>query len=377
MLYDVAIIGAGAAGLMTAALLKDKSILLLEQNEKPAKKLRIAGGGRCNLTNAKLSAQNYLGDRAFIAQVLERFDNHALLDYFHQRGLQTSLEKDKQYFCTHSAQDLIDILLHESRHAHIKLHQKLQSIEKKSHFILQTQNQSFKAKKVLMASGGSSFSKLGTSDIALHIAQSFKHTIRAFEPVLVGLTLQKEQAWMKELSGISVLATLTIGKKSFTNWLLFAHKGISGPAVLSSSLYWKKSSITIDFLPQYRLKSLFKQKNKKLSQLIPLPKRLTLALLEALELENKPYAHLNSQELERLSHLKSYSFAPAGNFGLSKAEAVRGGVETTHIDPHTLQSRHTSGLFFAGEALDVTGELGGYNIQWAFSSAFVVAQALK
>lgn len=377
MLYHTCILGAGAAGLMAAAHLKNQDVLVIDHNEKAAKKLRISGGGRCNITNENVSSQNYLGDKPFIDQVFSRFNNKMLMAYFHDRGLQTSIEKNHQYFCTHSAQDLIDILLNECRHTHFKFHHIIQSIKKGAHFTIETDQGSFKAQHLLIATGGASYAKIGATNIGLQLAAHFSHPTRPFEPALVGLTLQNEQSWMKTLSGISCKATLTIGKKSFTDQLLFAHKGISGPAVLSASLYWKKSSIIIDFLPDYKLKSIFKQKNKKLSSLIPLPKRLTTALLTALELEDKSYSQLNSEETERLSRLKSYQFSPAGNFGLTKAEATRGGVLSEAIDPSTMQSRLVEGLYFAGEVIDVTGELGGYNFQWAFSTAYVAAQALS
>lgn len=376
MLYHTIILGGGAAGLMAAAHLKDKDILIIDANPTLGKKIAISGGGRCNITNEFVSAHNYLADKKFIAPVLERFDQTKVMDYFHARGLQTVKEKNNQYFCRHSAQDLIDILLEESRKAHIHRGEQILGLEFEGHFKVTTDRGNYRTQNVLIATGGPCLPKIGASDIGVKLASFFGHTSREFEPVLVGLSLQKEQFWMKELSGISFKAAITVGKKSFTDQLLFAHKGISGPAVLSASLYWRRASVIIDFLPDYKLKNLLKDRKKALSSQIPLPKRFVKAFLESLDIEDKAAGAMTPQERERLSLIKSYHFAPAGNFGLARAEATRGGILTDAIDHETMESRLQKGLFFAGEVLDVTGELGGYNFQWAFSSGYTAAREL-
>lgn len=363
--------------MFTAAHLKEKKIVLIDANEHLGKKIAISGGGRCNITNEVVSADNYLGDKQFVKPILEAYDEVAVMNYFHQRGLQSVVEKNRQFFCKHSAKDLIDILLAEMRDVDVKRSQQIQSVKHDGTFVIQTSQASFRASNVLVATGGPCLPKIGASDIGISIAEHFGHKSRAFEPVLVGLSLQKEQFWMKELSGISFKATVSVGKRSFTDQLLFAHKGISGPAVLSASLYWKKSSIIIDFIPGFKLKQLLKDKKKNISTQIPLPKRFVKAFLEVLDIEDKPVSKLTPQEQERLSLIKSYNFAPAGNFGLARAEATRGGILTDAIDGQTMQSTLQKGLYFAGEVVDVTGELGGYNFQWAFSSAHTVVRALR
>ncbi len=377
MTYDVIILGGGAAGMFAGAHLKAASTLIIDANDSLGKKIAISGGGRCNITNEVVSADNYLGDKAFVKTYLEAFDEVAVINYFHQCGLSTVVEKNRQFFCKHSAKDLIDILLKEMRSVQTKKGERIESVKYQDTFIVKTNKASYKAKNVLIATGGPCLPKIGASDIGVHLAESFGHKSKAFEPVLVGLSLQKEQFWMKELSGISLKATISVGDKSFSDQLLFAHKGISGPAVLSASLYWKKSSIIIDFLPENQLKALLKDKKKLLSNQIPLPKRFVKAFLDAIGIEDKPVGRLTQEEQERLSLMKSYTFAPAGNFGLARAEATRGGVLTDDIDPISMESRLQKGLYFAGEVVDVTGELGGYNFQWAFSSAFAVAKALN
>lgn len=377
MIYDTIILGGGAAGMFTAAHLKAHKILLLDNNSSLGKKIAISGGGRCNITNEVVSENNYLADKPFIKPILEAYDEVAVMNYFHKRGLVTVVEKNRQFFCKHSAKDLIDILLKELSHAEIKKDETIESLKYDTHFLVTTSAGTYKAHNVVLATGGPCLPKIGATDIGLKLAGYFGHKSRDFEPVLVGLSLQKEQFWMKELSGISFKAKISVGKKSFTDQLLLAHKGISGPAVLSASLYWKKSSIIIDFIPDFKLKQLLKDKKKLLSNQIPLPKRFVKAFLEALAIEDKPVGKLTLEEQERLSLIKSYNFAPAGNFGLARAEATRGGIITDDINGQTMESTLQKGLYFAGEVVDVTGELGGYNFQWAFSSAFAVAKALS
>ena len=199
---------------------------------------------------------------------------------------------------------------------------------------------------------------------------------KKFTPALVGLTLQKEQFWMKELSGLSCFVEIKVQERVLREEMLFAHKGISGPAVLDATLFWEKGSIEIDFLPNFSLKSLTQSK-KQLTSLLPLPKRLTKSFLVQLKLNDKTGKKLTSEDLRTLENLKSYSFAPAGTFGYGKAEVTKGGISTDEVDAETMMSQKQEGLYFLGEVLDVTGRLGGYNFQWAFSSAFICAQQLN
>ncbi|RUM74355.1 MAG: aminoacetone oxidase family FAD-binding enzyme, partial [Sulfurovum sp.] len=227
-----------------------------------------------------------------------------------------------------------------------------------------------------VASGGLSFPRLGASDIGYRIATHFGHSITRTAPALVGFTVQKEQFFFKELSGASTDVRITVGDQRCSGALLFAHKGISGPAVLDASLYWEKGMIEIDFLPDVSLDQ-HKGSKKNISTLLPLPKRITKAFLLQLGLEDKPFVKLSSDEMGRLESLHHYQFAPAGTFGFSRAEVTKGGVDTGEVDRQTMMSKKIPGLYFVGEVLDVTGRLGGYNFQWAFSSAFVCAEQLK
>ena len=374
---DVAIIGAGASGLMVGSLLEAKRAVLFEGNSKAGAKILISGGGKCNITNEWVESIHYLGNPYFIGEVLRVFDQHSLLEWLKERGLEPVLRKNRQYFCPESASQLLDILKRESRKQSLLLRQKVEDIIKKEEwFYLQTAKKRYKAKKVVIASGGLSFSLLGAGDIGYRVAKSFGHTIVRTAPALVGFTVQKEQFFFKSLSGISTEVEIKVGDQTCLGSLLFAHKGISGPAVLDASLYWKKGKIEIDFLPGWFPQE-HRESKKLLSSLLPMPKRVSKAFLEHLEIPDQPMNQLKSQEREKLLQMKEYIFAPAGTFGYGKAEVTKGGVNADEIDSKTMMSKKCEGLYFAGEVLDVTGRLGGYNFQWAFSSAYVCAGALQ
>ncbi len=368
-MYDVVIIGAGASGLMVASKYKDKNIAIIDTNPKIAQKIKISGGGKCNITNADVSEKNYLANPAFIKDILSAFDQNKLLDFLKVRGCVPLMRKDNQYFCKNSADEIINIFKKEIDNCALFLNQSVLKITKEENFLIQTNRKTFESKCVVVASGGLSYPKIGASPIAYEIAKSFGHTINTTSPALVGFTVQKDQFWMKELSGISLKVKMSVGEKSFCQDLLFAHKGISGPVVLNSSLYWQKGLISIDFLPNSSLEKYLKNSNKLISTALPLPKRFIKAFLAHVRLDDKPISTMNEKETDMLSQLKNYAFAPAGNFGYSKAEVTRGGISTDEIDSSTMMSRVVENLYFVGECLDVTGELGGYNFQWAFSSA--------
>jgi len=188
--------------------------------------------------------------------------------------------------------------------------------------------------------------------------------------------VQKEQFFFKELSGASTDVKITIDNTICEGSLLFTHKGLSGPAVLDASLYWEKGKIDINFLPHFSWKATQSSK-KQISSLLPIPKRITKAFLVQLGIEDKPYNKITHEEMDKLQLLEHYSFSPAGTFGYSKAEVTKGGVDTSEIDAQTMMSHKVKGLYFIGEVLDVTGRLGGYNFQWAFSSAYMCYKNLR
>lgn len=376
--YDVIILGAGASGLMCAAQLREKSSLkvaIIDGNMKPALKLKASGGGKCNLTNVEVDASHFLGNEALVSHALSVFSKEALLNYFYNGGLRPVIRKERYYFCPKSSDEVISILIGKSRGCEMLMGHKIVSVEGNAPFIITTDKAKFSASKVVVATGGASYKELGASDIGLKIAQAYGHKIVPFAPALVGLTLQPKEFWMKELSGVSLPARIEVAGKILDEDLLFAHKGISGPVVLSASLYWHRGEITINFCPDFDLNKL-KDEKKLLSTALPLPKRFSKAFLEAITLEDKPCNRLNAEERSKLSLIQNYKMAPSGTFGLTKAEVCRGGLACEELDSLTMQSTKVKGLYFIGETVDVTGELGGYNFQWAFSSAVVCAMEM-
>jgi len=360
------IIGAGASGLFLGSLLKNS--IIIEHNSEIGAKIKVSGGGKCNITNKFVSEKNYLGDSEFVKNTLKNFSNKDLLLWLKKNNLKVKLLKKNQYFFDSSSV----LLNYFKKHVKVVLNSEVLDVSEDLRVI--TNKGEFKAKNVIVASGGISFRKLGASNIGYEIAKKFGHEISALKPALVGLTTQPQEEWFKKLSGISIFAKVKVGKKEFRDNILFSHKGITGPAILNASLWWERGFITIDFL----LKDVFsylKNPNKQISTQLPLPKRFVKEFLKAHKLEDKRVKFLTALEKEKLKLLNNYKFAPAGTFGFERAEVTKGGIKTDLIDLN-MQSKLKKGLFFTGEVLDVTGELGGYNFQWAFSSAYSVYRFL-
>ena len=379
-IYDVLILGAGASGLMCAAnLSKRLKVGIIEGNSKAARKLKISGGGKCNITNTQMNAVNFDGDKELLEKVLKKFSRDDLLRLLDRARIELELRKGRYYFCKNSSDDIIEYLLRSCKNAEMILGEKIETVRLiDAVFELKTDKNIRYAKKVVVATGGESFKNIGASDIGLQIAKNFGIAFKKFEPALVGLTLQKDQFWMKELSGLSCFVKIDANDRQISEEMLFAHKGISGPAVLSASLYWKRGEISIDFLPQSSIEDLVKKGAKRLvSSVIPLPKRLSKALLKAIGFTDKECKKVQKEEFLHLKELHNYKFAPAGNFGFTKAEVSRGGVCVDALNSETMEVKSLKGLYFIGEVVDITGELGGYNFQWAFSSAYICAKSLR
>ena len=378
-IYDVLILGGGASSLMCASQLKNSlNVGIIENNPKTATKLKISGGGKCNITNVEVSSGNFDGDEELINSVLNDFSKDDLLKFLGRNGVEPEIRKNRYYFCRKSSDEIINILKKQSRHVEILLNTTITETKKVDDmFEVKTSKGLFKSKKLVVATGGKSFQNLGATDIGLKIAKGFGLEVKEFTPALVGMTLQPEQAWMKELSGLSCYVNIKVEDKLLKEEMLFAHKGISGPAVLSASLYWKKGKLGIDFLPNENIFKLIKSSKKLLSSVIPLPKRLSRAILKAIGVEDVECKKITPDAKILLEKIHNYEFAPAGNFGFTKAEVSRGGVLACGLNPKTLESWDVQNLYFIGEVVDVTGELGGYNFQWAFSSGVVCAKALN
>ena len=374
---NIVIIGGGASALMLASLLPKNTATIIESNPKLGAKILVSGGGKCNITNTEMGREYFVPNTEFVEPSLKRFNEKSLLQWLERQRLIPELRKDRQYFCKDSAKELLDIFTKESRKQNIILNEKVINVSKRDQiFYVKTDKHTYTADAVVVASGGLSFPKLGASSIGYEIAENFGHTLVKTAPGLVGFTVQRDQFFFKELSGLSTEVEIRVSSDICRGALLFAHKGISGPAVLDASLYWEKGQIEIDFLPQYSWGNI-KKSRKQLSSLLPMPKRLTKTFLLQLKIDDKIGIKITEDELLLLKTLNHYTFAPAGTFGYSKAEVTKGGVCTDEVEAKTMMSKKTEGLYFIGEVLDVTGRLGGYNFQWAFSSAYSCAQFIN
>ena len=380
MIYDIAIIGAGASGLMTATRINGKKIAIIDGNREIGAKIKVSGGGKCNVTNEIVTTSQYDGDSQLISNTLQKFSNKNLLEFLKQKGVVPTKQNrvvNNQYFCN-SSQEILTLFKKITKHVTYRLREPVVSVTKKDLFSITTTQREIRAKNVVVATGGKSFPQLGASEIGYTIAKSFGHTITNLSPALVGFTTLPEQRWVKDLSGLSTEVEVTVNDKKIRGNILCAHKGISGPAIMVASLYWRKGKISIDFLPNTAIKTILtKNKNRNISTALQLPKRFAKALLHALGLTDKKIAELTKEEIQQLHQVKNYEFAPAGTFGFKRAEVTRGGITTDEINHSTFESTLVKGLFFVGEVLDVTGELGGYNLQWAFSSGYVCGNYLN
>ena len=376
---DILIIGAGASGLMLASLLSTNNYIIVDNNRKIGSKILVSGGGKCNITNGNVKPKNFLGNQRFIRNVLKRFDQHALLSWFAERGLNPIVRKNHQYFCESSAKEMVHVFEKEIPKKNIVLNCRVDEVSFVDEaFEVKTDKGLIKANRVVVATGGLSFPKLGATDIGYKIAKNFGHEVSTLSAGLVGFTVQPEEFFFKSLSGVATEVKITVGEKVINGSLLFAHKGISGPAVLDASLYWERGKISIDFTPTVNFDALRSSSSKKnISNILGLSNRVAKTFLEVLKVEDRACTQLTKEEWKRLETLKSYTFAPAGTFGYSKAEVTKGGVSVDEVDASSMMSRRVDNLYFLGEVLDVTGELGGYNFQWAFSSAYVCAKGLE
>lgn len=377
MIYDVIIVGAGASGLFLGANLKGKKVAILEKNSSAGKKILASGGGRCNITNRFVSAKNYLCEQKIVEQILKVLTPDQILKFFSE--LKFSEQKQNQFFCDSGAKSVLNLLL-KRQNADIFYNKEVTSAKKVDEiFEILTKDEKFRAKNLVIASGGLSYKSLGASDIGYKIAGEFGLELSPISPALVGFSVQKDEFWFKELSGVSLRADVEISDKNdnhkFSDNVLFTHRGISGPAILNASLFWQKGRIYINFLPRFSEKNLINGK-KQLSSVLPLPKRFVLEFLRNFGLKDKAFYEFSDDEKRTIKRLLAYEFAPAGTFGFERAEVTKGGVKTEFLDEN-LQCKSIKGLYFIGEVLDITGMLGGYNLHLAFASALKVAKYLR
>lgn len=361
---------------MCANFLK-RPFAMIEGSKFVGSKINVSGGGKCNFSNEVMNAEYFVGDETFINTILSRFDVEAMKEIMQAWKIDYSIRKNRQFFCKTPAKNLVNAMRHSLPKAPMLLGQSVLKVNfNKGKFFIRTTKESLSADKVVIATGGLSYPALGASGIGYEIAKNFGHTVFPLKPALVGFTVQPSEFWVKEISGVSTPVRVTLGERVFHDNILCTHKGLSGPAMLNASLYWDKGSMLIDFLPDYDWDKDSHSK-KHLTTLLPLPKRFIMAYLRVNKMDDKPAFKLNKQEQEVIRKLYNYPFAPAGTFGFTRAEITKGGINTDEINPQTMESLKQEGLYFLGEVLDVNGQLGGYNIHFAFASAKVCADALN
>jgi predicted Rossmann fold flavoprotein len=380
--FDAVIIGAGAAGLMCGGTAgqRNRKVLLLERSPNVGQKISISGGGRCNFTHLRAESKNYLSDNPhFCKSALSRFTPLDFIKLIEKHGIAYHEKAPGQLFCDDRAHRIVDLLLAECKAGGviIKTGCAVKRIEKKDAFVVQTDSATYTAPALVVATGGLSYPGTGATGFGYEIAAQFGLAVIACTPALVPLSYQPADVKRYgSLSGISIIAAAATGSTTFTDAILFTHKGLSGPAILQLSSYWSPGEpITLDLLPHLRLnEAILKWKserpNAELKTLLRehLPERLAQRFLN-LHGQNRPVRQLTERDgaaLARIFH--HWQIQPRGTEGYAKAEVTRGGIDTRELSSKTFESRNVHGLYFIGEVLDVTGWLGGFNFQWAWAS---------
>ncbi len=386
--FDAIIIGAGAAGLFCAALAgqRGRRVLLIDHSEKPGRKILISGGGRCNFTNTGATADNFLSANPHFAKsALSRFTPAQFIAMVDRHGIAWHEKTLGQLFCDGPSRQIVDMLLDECSAGAVEtaFGHSATVEHRDGAFHVGFGGASAQAPALVLATGGLSIPKLGATSFAYDVARRFGLKIVEPRPALVPLTLSGDQALFTTLSGVSAEVVARAGKGRFREAALFTHRGLSGPAILQVSSYWRHGEpVAIDFLPDlakgWLLQSKREEPRTTLRRLLgrSLPERLAETLADQLALGSE-LANISDRLLDEAElRLKAWTFLPNGSEGFAKAEVTIGGISTAELSSQTMESKRVPGLYAIGEAVDVTGWLGGYNFQWAWASAHAAAQAL-
>ncbi len=367
---------------MTAAK-RGKSVCVIDHGKKAGRKILIAGGGKCNFTNLQATPADFVcRNPHFVKSALARLSPWDVVSFVENHDIPWEEREHGQLFCRDSAEDMVEALLLECRKAKVvlRLDSEITGVTQADGFQVTLEKGQVTAASCLIALGGPAWPQVGATDMGHRLAKQFGHTIIPARPALVPFTLPSD--WkLKGLTGIALPARLTVGGKSFTENLLFTHKGLSGPVALHASCHWEKGQeMAVDFLPGNRIESLLVEAGGKplvrtlLSRI--LPERLATALVPA-KLGGQQIAQLTLKDQERLvSLIHDYRITPSGTEGMRKAEATSGGVDTADVSSKTMESRLTPGLYLTGELLDVTGQLGGFNLHWAWASGQAAGESM-
>lgn len=384
--FDVIVLGAGAAGLMCAveAGKRGRSVLVLERNNLPGRKIRISGGGRCNFTNLQVTPSSYIsGNPDFTISALKRYTPHQFIRFVEQHEIDYYEKKLGQPFCKGSAQLIIDMLLSEARDSGVRFEYGWDTtrVDLQNHFVVRSSHGEVKGRSLVVATGGVSLRDLGATRLGYEIAAQFGLKLTPLKPGLVPLTFRGPMLKLcKKLAGVSLECRVHCGEINFLENILFTHHGLSGPAILQISSYWEVGkAITIDLLPQTNIYEEFlKSRHKKILLRnflhFYLPARFVDTWLPH-QIEVKALNKYSNRELQLIAEkIHNWELFPSGTEGYQKAEVTVGGVDTTELSSETMESKKVPGLYFIGEVVDVTGWLGGYNFQWAWSSGYVAGQ---
>jgi predicted Rossmann fold flavoprotein len=400
-IYDAIIIGAGAAGLMCAieSGKRGRKTLILDKADKIGKKILISGGGRCNFTNMYTSPDDYLSQNPhFCKSALSRYTPWDFIALVEKHGLSWTEKSLGQLFCDQKAGAIVNTLLNESRSAGVEivLNQSIQSVSKEGDFFsITTQQHHYQTKHLVIATGGPSIPAMGATDFAINIAQQFSLKTIPFKAGLVPFTFKPQalDSFYKDLSGISAFVEIcTKSGHCFKESILFTHRGISGPAVLQASSYWQQGEqVTINFFPDEDIFTWLKTQQQEHPQAefktilaYKLAKRLAHKLCSKDDkkntdrpntFENKAMKSYNEHDLEAIAQqLNRWKITPDGTEGMRTAEVCLGGIDTDELSSKTFETKTVEGLYFIGEAIDVTGHLGGFNFQWAWASGWCAGQ---
>lgn len=386
--WDVIVIGGGAAGLFCAieAGKRGRRVLILEHTEQVGKKIAISGGGRCNFTNIYTSAENFISANPhFCKSALARFTPTDFISLVEKHGIAYHEKKLGQLFCDGSARQIIDMLLLECQDAGAEIRCRCQvtAVQRESSFTVETSQGSFTSSSLVIATGGLSIPPLGATDFGYRIARQFGLQIEQPRPALVPFTLTSQmQRQLSALSGVSLGAIVSCCGEEFRENILVTHRGLSGPAILQISSYWRPGEpVSLNLLPDEDVPELLvhsKNSGIELANLLAqyLPRRFAQAWCD-LYAVSKPLRQYDGRELLDIAQqLQGMRITPSGTEGFRKAEVTAGGVSTTELSSQSMEARRVPGLYFIGEVVDVTGQLGGYNFQWAWASGYAAGQAV-
>ena len=384
MKFDVIVIGGGAAGLLCAieAGKRGRRTLLIEHNAQVGRKIIISGGGRCNFTNLHTNAENFVSQNPHFAKsALARYTPQDFVELVKRHRIDFYEKKLGQLFCRERSNLIVEMLLAECRKAkiNVKTNCSVTDVNRNDRFQIETTDGVIETERLVIATGGLSFPKIGATNFGYMIARQFGLKIVQTRPSLVALVAEGRERF-PAAAGVSVDALVTSGSHSFRENILFTHRGLSGPAILQASNYWRHDEpVMIDLLPDTDAGEVFNDQNKKkignvLSEL--LPQRVVDLILED-DIRNKPMNQVGNTQLEKIGKLlKGWQLKFIDTEGWHKAEVTLGGVSTDELSSQTMESKRVPGLYFIGEVVDVTGWLGGYNFQWAWASGFAAGKAV-